>query len=213
MSPCAPRPTPPSDRGGLVAIARAEHWVDAVPWRLLQSGDRRRTAAGIRLRQSRRRRVGDARHSDTCRERSRLAYAMGPKVGQPEGGQTARPRVAMKNCAGKRLRRCKVPTGGARSHECSYPARSAASVARQPWSSRRRSSWANAGHCRHTLIAGSENPDDVDPTWCQVSLDGEPGTVEVHLVKGAGPATSATSREMRLAPPDDWDVTVLEVVQ
>ena len=71
---------------------------------------------------------------------------------------------------------------------------------------------ATAGH---TLVVGTDNPDDVDPFVVEGFLSAaKTSQVEVHLMKGApkcyqGQANVTHSWHRY----DDWDVTVLEVVR
>jgi hypothetical protein len=67
----------------------------------------------------------------------------------------------------------------------------------------------------HTLIVGSENPDDVDPHVVAGFLSNQnKAKVEVHLVKSAAPCYVGNDAVKCLWHRyDDWDVTVLEVVR
>jgi hypothetical protein len=67
----------------------------------------------------------------------------------------------------------------------------------------------------HTLIVGSENPDDVDPHVVSGFLSTPNGApVEVHLVKSAPPCyVDNDAVKCIWHRYDDWDVTVLEVVR
>lgn len=67
----------------------------------------------------------------------------------------------------------------------------------------------------HTVIVGSENPDDVDPHVVAGFLAGRNGArAEVHLVKSAAPCYVGNEAVKCLWHRyDDWDVTVLEVVR
>lgn len=71
---------------------------------------------------------------------------------------------------------------------------------------------ATAGH---TLIVGSENPDDVDPHAVAGFLSTQnKAPVEVHLVKSAAPCYVGNDAVKCIWHRyDDWDVTVLEVVR
>jgi hypothetical protein len=67
----------------------------------------------------------------------------------------------------------------------------------------------------HTLVVGSEDPDDIDPFVVEGFLSaGKKAQVEVHLMKGAPRCyrqlPEVTNSWHRY---DDWDVTVLEVAR
>jgi hypothetical protein len=71
---------------------------------------------------------------------------------------------------------------------------------------------ATAGH---TLIVGSDDPDDVDPHVVEGFLaTPNKAAVEVHLVRGAPPCFVGNDAVKCIWHRyDDWDVTVLEVVR
>ncbi len=67
----------------------------------------------------------------------------------------------------------------------------------------------------HTLIVGSEHPDDVDPHVVSGFLSAQSkAPVEVHLVKSGAPCYVGNDAVKCIWHRyDDWDVTVLEVVR
>jgi hypothetical protein len=68
----------------------------------------------------------------------------------------------------------------------------------------------------HTVLLGSDNPQDVDPYVADgVASAPKPSPIEVHLMRGAPPCFAHRGDSVENVPHryDDWDVTVLEVVR